>query len=261
MTAITILAAWDGQKAAAEIKRLLDAEGAHADVIIGMSVEVFDYAQIGGRLIVLWTQDGALQVSMYGPAEAACEHDSLVEVRIGPFAPPIRGRKVSPIDFTDWKGQRHGEWVKLRERLRAVDRRDAIPDEAKIAAVVMTAVGGMIAIPAAFDRVVDPAIGAPPAQSSAVLSIAEAAPQPMGLPAVIDNVGGPLEAEENLDDFTPGRTYRMSSMRYRAPPTIAALQSPDAMVTVDIQRRGLVGRIIAAASDLPLMPDEQTQSN
>ncbi len=262
---VSILAHWDAEDVASAMKRLLDAEGERTTLELGGNATHFTFnPAYTSRVVAVWSAQSASDASMVLACEEAGRHSALVELRVGPSYPSVTTRKALPIDFTGWKGQRSGEWSRLRDRLRHVDREDAVRHEVKLGASLLGALSIVIMVPVALDRVLSASdTGAAPA-TGLVANIAPLEMQPPGDTGVLSvNVGGPTVAPVVLDE-EPIRTrmFRNRPLAMRPAPGVASLAAPPQLVDVEIQRdRSIVGRILAAASDLPLIADEQTQSN
>jgi hypothetical protein len=262
---VSILAHWDAEDVATAMKRLLDAEGERTTLEMGGNATHFTFnPAYTSRVVAVWSAQSASDASMVLACEEAGRHSALVELRVGPSYPSVTTRKALPIDFTGWKGQRSGEWGRLRDRLRHVDREDAVRQEVKLGASLLGVLSIVILVPVGLDRVLSASdTGAAPS-TGLVANIAPLDMQPTGdIGELSENIGGPIVAPIVLEDETiRARMFRARPLTMRPAPGIASLAPAPQLVDIEIQReRGIVGRILAAASDLPLISDAQTQSN
>lgn len=264
---IIVLAHRDAETTALAIKRLLDAEERYATVLFGLEVAAYTLPNPAGvRIVAVWSGDSIYDVGMIATAERALKQNALVEVKVGDTSPKIDDRQYPPLEFANWNQTRAGEWNRFVDRLNNQHHREIVTSgHVKYAAATLIAASGLIFVPAVATRALEAGLS-DPAATSIVAPIIDGAQAPpvevTAHPALPLRLDGPQAAAEEA--FTPiaaARPIRMSRLPSRTIPRIAALESAEPLIQVEIRRRSIVGQILAAADNLPLMPDEPNQSN
>jgi hypothetical protein len=125
MIDVRIICSHDAFKLAETLTRLLEAEEHRVRLLSGRQsvVELEDARETKDAIILIWSPDARSQTYMreWGSKIASAR---IIDLTLIQDLPPLE-RKVSPIDFGEWRGERslrNQAWRLLNERLQGVAR-------------------------------------------------------------------------------------------------------------------------------------------
>ncbi len=196
-----IVCTHDALKMAETLTRLLEAEQHRVRLTFGrQALSVLEQVREEKNAVVLiWSPNARSQTYMIEWARKI-DPSRLIELATIPDAPKIQ-RKVAPVDFANWRGERGGRaWDALNERLRVVTRQfepaKPVPTRALAAMSLVTAVAMAGAIGARMHAPV----------GSAEADTTSAPEQTMAALDPTTGIGGPINTFEPLSaDESPLR--------------------------------------------------------
>ncbi|MGE0828102.1 MAG: hypothetical protein AB7O04_01975 [Hyphomonadaceae bacterium] len=204
--------------------------------------------------VVIWSQESVGSWPVYEQAEAAHNARRLVQVALQPGLSPLKLAAQSPIDFSQWQGQRSSEWRMMRDRIDRVARGDD-PAAAPFGAVAAMGAASLAILALAVSNRVDDGLPAlDPTGADNQLASAD-------LSGVTGAAGGPILMEEILvEDVRPVRPLRNTRrLTLASLPPLPDLEEPPSFRSADISQPGFLRRMLNVAEELPFVANEGAQ--
>jgi hypothetical protein len=248
MSNVTIVSAYDGQKTAQGLMRLLTAEQHVVETIYGrQSLDRLQEVAAGDQAVLLiWSMDAPSAHYMLEWLRNIAPK-RLIEVARTPGWPQTKARVGSVIDFSSWGGERGGRaWRALTERLDTVARVMRPEQPAPLKPIlVMGALSAALLVGAGYQRAHAPSID--PAAKTDDTQVAAAAPIGDGG----EGRGGPLQVTEPAsadDEFDATRP--ISRVRNLDTPLARPLTDTDIAPPQYFRAPTMVERVTWFAQDL-----------